>query len=437
MSILFHIADRALNRPLLLTPEKAQVIMSVLAGRIGLNAPEASRFVGDSAERVVDADGVRVKTKPYRVQDGVGIITITGSLVNRGAWIGASSGLTSYEGIGHQLKTIENDDSVHSVIIDEHSPGGEATGAFETAALVRKLSAKKRTVALVNGMACSAAYAIASGASEIVTTETGVSGSIGVVMLHADYSKWLAKEGVDPTLIFAGAHKVDGNPFEPLPEDVRDELQREVTAFYDLFLETVAKGRGNRLTAEAARATEARTFIGQAAVDAGVADRLGTFEDVLSELTRSAPQGSGRSLTTRRTSMENTGTPAADAGISKADHDAAVNAAADKGRAEGAQAATDRLSAALGADGVKGDAGRMAAALDLAVKSPAMSGDDVAAFVVANVASAQATSTTPAAGYESGRMAGAGLAAPGGDAPPRSGLSARIDARIAKMKPGS
>lgn len=445
MSVLFHIADRALNRPLLITPEKAQVIMSVLAGRIGINAPEATRFEGDNVERddagnivrTIDGWGDSVpKRKPYNVKDGVAIITITGSLVNRGAWIGASSGLTSYEGIGHQLKSAASDDAVHSVILDLHSPGGEATGAFEVAGLVRALSSKKRTIALVNGMACSACYAIASGGTEIVTTETGVSGSIGVVMLHADYSKWLAKEGVDPTLIFAGAHKVDGNPFEPLPVDVRDELQGEVTAFYNLFLETVAKGRGNRLTAEAARATEARTFIGRAAVEAGVADRLGTFEDVLSELTSSASKGSGRSLTTRRSSMENMGAPAADAGISKAEHESAVKAAADQGRAEGAQAATDRLSAALGADGVKGDAGRMAAALDLAVKSPAMSGEDVAAFVVGNVASAQAAAAAPAASYEAGRMAGAGLAAPGGDSAPKSGLSARIDARIAKMKPG-
>ncbi|PZR78782.1 MAG: peptidase S46 [Stutzerimonas stutzeri] len=441
MSLLFHIADRALNRPLLITPEKAQVIMSVLGGRIGINGPQSSRFEGDNAERDAEGNIVRVidswgdsvpKRKPYNVKDGVGIVTITGSLVNRGAWIGASSGLTSYEGIGHQLKSVRDDDSVHSVIIDGHSPGGEATGAFETAALVREVAKKKRVVAVVNGQACSAMYAIASGASEIVTTETGVSGSIGVVLLHADYSKWLAKEGIDPTLIFAGAHKVDGNPFEPLPVDVRDELQREVTAFYDLFVTTVAKGRGNRLSAEAARATEARTFIGQAAVDAGVADRMGTFEDVLLELGRPASKGA-RPSTNRKVSMEN------DTSIPKADHDVAVTKAADtarsEGRAEGEKTATARLSAALGADGIKGNAARMAAALDLAVKSPSMSGEDVAAFVAGNVASGQSSGQEAAASYEAGRMAGAGLAAPGGDPAPKSGLSARIDARVASMKP--
>ncbi|SMD18164.1 S49 family peptidase [Rhizobium sp. RU36D] len=445
MSVLLHIADRALNRPLLITPEKAQVIMSVLAARIGLNGPEASRFEGDNIERDEQGNIVRTinrwgesvaKTKPYNVKDGVGIITITGSLVNRGAWVGANSGLTSYEGISHQIKTAAADDAVHSVILDLHSPGGEATGAFEVAALTRSLSAKKRTVAIVNGQSCSACYAIACGSSEIITTETGVSGSIGVVMLHADYSKMLAKEGVTPTLIFAGAHKVDANPFEPLPADVRDQLQSEVTAFYEQFLITVAKGRGSRLGVEAARATEAKTFIGQAAVNAGIADRLGTFEDVLAELIKPAARGN-QLVTKRKTAMENSGTPAADGGgISKAEHDAAVKAATDTGRAEGAKLATDRLCAALSAEGIKGDSARMSAALDLAVKSPSMSGEDVAAFVAGNVASAQPSQAAPAS-YEASRMAGAGLAAPGAEKPTKSGLSARIDAQIASIKKGA
>lgn len=438
MPTLIHIADRVLNRPLLVTPDKAQIILSVLAGRIGINSPEASRFEGESVIR--GDDGGVSKSTPYRVKNGVAIITVTGSLVNRGAWIGASSGLTSYEGIGHQLKSARDEEGVHSVILDLHTPGGEATGAFEIAEIVRDLASRKRTVAVVNGLAASAGYALASGASEIVTTETGVSGSIGVVMLHADYSKMLAKDGIDPTLIFAGAHKVDGNPFQPLSADVRDDLQAEVSSFYELFLRTVAKGRGSRMSADDARQTEARTFIGQAAVDAGLADRLGTFDSVLAELTRATPRGGRQPSQNRRTSMsENTGASAADnAGISKAEHEQAVNLAADTGRQEGASAATDRLVAALGADGIKGDAKRMQAALELAVKSPAMSGEDVAAFVAANVPlAAAAAQALTQADYEAGRMAGAGLAKPGEEPAAQSGLSRRISARIDRMKTNS
>lgn len=346
MTSLPLIAQRVLNRPLLVTPDMAEIALSVLAGRIGIGTPEASRFEGERVER--DASGRPVAVKPYNVSNGVAIITITGSLVNRGAWLGANCGLTSYEGIQHQLKSAAADPAVHSVILDLHSPGGEAVGAFETAAMVRSLAGSRRVVAVVNGMAASAAYAIASGANEIVTTETGVSGSIGVVLLHADFSRQLDREGISPTLIHAGAHKVDGNPFEPLSQDVRQGLQAEVDAFYDSFLETVAKGRGNRLNAAAARKTEARTFIGKAAVSAGTADRVGSFESVLAELSRA---GGRKPVQTRSTSMDILDNPAAAAGtVSQADHDRAVAAARAEGVKAGATAERGRFTAVISSE---------------------------------------------------------------------------------------
>lgn len=439
MSFLAHLADRVLNRPLLITPDKAQVILSVLGGRIGVDAPapQADRFEGSRV--IADEQGRPSRYSDYPIKDGVGIISIVGSLVNRGAWVGASSGLVSYEGIKHQIKDAIANPQVRSVLLDIQSPGGEAIGAFETAAMVRELSAAKQTVAVVNGMAASAGYAIASGAGEIVTTETGVVGSIGVVLLHADYSRWLANEGIKPTLIFAGSHKVDGNPYEPLPDDVRADLQAEVDALYQAFLSTVAKGRGKRMTTERARKTEARTFIGAAAVETGLADRVGSFESALAELTRASSSRApvGRSTSSKGSKMDETqGAPAAVAGIDKATHDAAVSKATETGRAEGAKAATDRLSAALSAEGIKGDGKRMAAAAALAVKSPGMSAEDVAAFVTENVApaaEAKAPPADPAASYESERLATAGQSHAGG-AKPVSGLHARVTRMVEGMK---
>ncbi|MCA8903183.1 MAG: S49 family peptidase [Hyphomonas sp.] len=300
----------------MITPAKAEVIVSILSGRIGLDAgevaadPEASRFAGRT--RLQAAEGrAGMQPKPYPEENGVAIISIVGTLVNRGAWIGASSGLVSYEGVRHQIAEAARDADIKAIILDIHSSGGEATGAVETAAVVREATARKRVVAVVNSMAASAAYAIASGASEIVTTETGVSGSIGIVLLHADHSEQLKKEGVKPTLIFAGAHKVDGNPFEPLPDNVRADLQAEVNKHYELFLATVEKGRGARLTAEKARAMQGRIKIGEEAVAAGLADRLGSFDSVLAELQR--PPAGGRPITpqTRSQHMTHTTTTAA------------------------------------------------------------------------------------------------------------------------------
>lgn len=93
-------------------------------------------------------------------------------------------------------------------------------------------------------------------------------------------------------------------------------------------------------------------------------------------------------------------------GVSQADHDTAV-AAAEK---RGASAETSRIAKALGTDGVKGSATRMSAALDMAVKSPGMSGEDIATFVSAHVAEGAA----PAASYDEQRLAAAGQSKPDG-----------------------
>lgn len=309
MSLLLRIAERVLNRPLLVHPDKVPFVLAVLDGRIPLGDvselreqaeaniaelpteaqlvmrgpnPGASRFVGDVYE--TDDGGRPIARLPYRrTKDGTAVITVTGSLINRGAFVGSSSGETSYEGIKHQLAMALADSKVASLLLDIESPGGEAVGAMEAAAAVRAANKVKPVTAVVNGMAASAAYALASGAGKIVTTPSGVVGSIGVVLLHADFSRQLDKAGITPTLIFAGAHKVDANPFEPLTEPVRDDLQREVMQFYDLFVAAVADGRRG-MSPQGIRATEARVFIGEEAVKVGLADEVGTFESVLSEL---------------------------------------------------------------------------------------------------------------------------------------------------------
>jgi len=327
MSTLLRIADRVLGQPLLISPEKAMVIYDVLAGRIGMPVLEAGAADGegvlfDGLGRPVpgayrDAASHRwtgERLPSISVSKGVAHITIDGSLVNRGAYVGASSGLISYEGLHTQLTEAEGRDDVTSILLDLNSPGGEAGGMFALAAKVRDVAAKKMVIAFVNDLAASAAYGIAASASQIVISPSSIVGSIGVVLLHMDRSDQMAKAGMKPTLIHAGAHKVDGNPFGPLPDGVRSDLQTHVENIYGLFLDTVAAGRGAKLTKKAARATEARVFMGQEAVSLGLADGMASFEETMSALqkgrkvqfTQAKPQG-GRT----RMSTENEGALAA------------------------------------------------------------------------------------------------------------------------------
>lgn len=311
-----HILAHLLDTPLWAHPVKAAVIYNVLAGRMGSgqygalalpDVPDASRFVGDWPTSEDNAGhGRRPRTEPFRLTPaGVGIVTVTGSLVTRGPWIGSHSGLTSYEGIKHQLQRAAADKRVKSIILDLDTPGGEANGAFEAAQSVRHAAERKPVIALANGMAASAGYALASGATKLITTPSAISGSIGCVLLHLDHSRALENEGIRPTLITAGAHKTDGNALEPLTDETLAALQREVNRYYELFIETVAAGRGRTTPASVARNTEGRTFVGREAVAARLADDVGTFEEVLSDLTRRASRPvSSSSTQARRENME-------------------------------------------------------------------------------------------------------------------------------------
>ncbi len=396
-NILPLIADRFLNTPLLIDPAKAATIYGVLQGRIAADIPLDADGI-DIEDDAADALGVEANrlAGTHRRSDGnfswlrrnrsVALIDITGSLVNRGAWIGASSGLTSYEGIAALIDKAHGDDEIRSAILDVNSPGGEATGLFSVARKIRELAAIKPVVAVVNDIAASAAYGIASAAREIVISPTSFVGSIGVVMVHIDHSGEMEQKGLKATLLHAGKNKVDGHPFGPLSKDVRASLQARVDILYDRLLETVEAGRGTRLSAAAARETEAKVYIGQQAVELGIADRIGTFDQVLEELQRNAPRG--RKTENVAMAYETNGPKSEGATITQADHDKAVADA----RAAGAKEATDRIGAIMSCDEARG---REALAAHFAFKTSMGVEDAKASLAVASKDTGGGEETVP------------------------------------------
>jgi signal peptide peptidase SppA len=281
-----RIAARAFNTPLLVEPTKAMAFLSGLGPRVLGRRVEmldsdgaldgaaylparASILAGNLTERLQQHGNA-----PYPVVDGIAVIEIAGVLIHRGGWIGQSSGQTSYEGIAAQIEAAARDPSVRAVALEIDSFGGEVAGVFDLADQIRSLRRAKPVWAFIAEHAFSAGYALASQADRILLPRTGTVGSIGVVVMHADLSGQLDQDGVHVTLIHSGQHKVDGNPYEPLPESVRNDIQREIDVLRFLFAETVAAGRAGRLSQDAALATEAATYRGADAVAAGLADEV-------------------------------------------------------------------------------------------------------------------------------------------------------------------
>jgi capsid assembly protease len=425
MTHLARVASLIFNTPLLVTPDVACTIASALAERWGVDPMEpidASRFVGQPAGPR-DANG-EMRTM-YRAENGIALISVHGELVNRGAWIGASSGLTSYEGLDAQLDAVERDDSIKGLVIDYNTPGGQASGAMESAAKIRALDAKKPVVAFVNGMAASAGYALASGARTIIATPSAMLGSIGVVWIHVDRSAQAERDGIKPTVLKEGAFKGDGHSLAPLADDARARIQAQIRKVYDLFVETVAAHRP--IDAAAVRATEAGVYIGSQAVEAGLADRIGSLDDAFQAVraalpnTRYAPSVFAALGGTRMTDT-----------FTKAELDAAVAEAKAAGVKEGATAERARIGAILDAPAAKG---REAQARHFAFKTGMSAEDALAALEVAPAAAASESPLDRAMATQEQPRIGAG-APTEGRAAPRAIDTAGIYAARAKASTG-
>lgn len=321
------------------------------ADKTAASLPDRASLFGNDLAQRHQRNGIQ----PFAVVDGIAVIEIAGTLVHRGAWIGQSSGLTSYEGIAAQLQAELADPGVRGIALDIDSFGGEVAGAFDLADRIRAARAQKPVHAFVAEHALSAGYVLASQADRIILPRTGAVGSIGVVALHTDISGALDQKGIAVTLIHAGARKVDANPYQPLPEAVHDQMQRELEVVRFLFAETVAAGRGDRLTHAAALATEAAVFRGADAIAAGLADELADPVTAFHAFA-AAPRGTtspSRKGPQMTTTPPNTPNPAPVA--APPDASPAVAAAPDAPAAAG-----DAAPSAMTADAVRAEAAEVA-----------------------------------------------------------------------------
>lgn len=283
---LQHIATRTLNQPLLMEPAYARVFFSALNERLGadrlIDAMTGQAFSGEEMKSMAidwGEEGGR-RYKSYRVENGIAVLPVTGSLVHKFGYVQPVSGMTGYDGIISRLQAAVDDPDVKGVLLDIDSPGGEVAGAFDTSDLIARMRDKKPIWALANDMACSAGYLLASACSNRLITQTGVVGSVGVVVAHRSVEKALNEAGIDITLIYSGAHKVDGNPYEKLPEDVRAEIQAKIDDNRVMFADKVAGYTG--LSSKAVMATEAATYEGEEAVKIGFANQVVNYADAVS-----------------------------------------------------------------------------------------------------------------------------------------------------------
>lgn len=333
MSNYQMIAAAALNKPLAMEVGYARVFFSALGLRLGAQSlvdAEGKEISRDGMQQVAESyHPVTGEFRHYQVVNGVAVLPIHGALAHKTGNVRPKSGLQGYDGIQAMLQQAATDPEVKGIYLDNHTPGGTVYGAFDCADAIRRVSTVKPVWAIANDMNCSAGQLIAAAANRRLVTQTGTVGSIGVVVAHADYEKYLENEGIKITLLHSGSRKVDGNPYQALPADVAARFQAEIDETRLQFASKVAEHTG--LSLQSVLDTEAATYTGKSAVEIGLADELVHSADGIAMLAEYC-KNLTRTMTIGKTTMSVANTDAAAA--------AATSAAQAATEQVGAQAST-------------------------------------------------------------------------------------------------
>ena len=269
---------QAISQPWAIQPEALPAILAGLQD----NASYAAQL---GAERQDD----NAATKETRVGT-LALIPVHGIITPRSIPFFEMCGATVSAGsIVSRLSTAIADPNIDAVVLSLDSPGGTVAGTLEAAQALEALrqESDKPIVAQVDYLASSGAYWIAvAAAHEIVTSLSGMTGSIGVVMAYESRARQMDAEGIDVEFITAGKYKAELNGVDPLTDGARDHLQGTAHYFYKQFAGAVANARGASVADVMNSYGEGRVLSAEAALKANMVDRIASMSETLERLSR-------------------------------------------------------------------------------------------------------------------------------------------------------
>ena len=247
---------------------------------------DLSKYISDgNAIRMQAVEAVEGEPLPgtrRAIQRGkVAIIPVRGPIFPRANIFTAWSGGTSVDMLSKDFKVALEDPSITSIIFNVDSPGGEITGISEFADMVFKAQGDKRILTYVSGMMASAGYWIGSATSEIISTNTGELGSIGVVVPFRDTSALDEKKGIKNIEIVSSVSPK--KRFDIKTDDGKAIVQKIADELADIFVSAVATHRGTDVEDVIDNFGQGGMLIAQSAIDVGMADRIGSFEQLITE----------------------------------------------------------------------------------------------------------------------------------------------------------
>jgi signal peptide peptidase SppA len=267
----------ALRRELL--PVVSRVLSRLARGEA--MSPDDRQAVEDGKR----AAAARRQQSEYAGGSGdIALVPVYGLLTQRGGFVDLSEPTTSMSALASTITKFAAMPSVAAIVLDVDSPGGSVYGVQELGDAIYAARDAKPVVAVANSLAASAAYWVASQASEFYAAPGAEVGSIGVYMIHANVAEALKQDGVEVTLISAGKYKTEMSEFGPLAADARAHQQSSIDQYYDAFIRAVARGRGTTQKAVREGMGQGRVLLPDGAKAERMIDGVRTLDQTIARL---------------------------------------------------------------------------------------------------------------------------------------------------------
>jgi signal peptide peptidase SppA len=239
----------------------------------------------------------------FEKQGSVGVINIKGPITNRDSWLNRLFNVTSYGAIREALIYAANDPEVETILLDVESNGGAVSGCYDTGNLI-KMVGKIKPVVGFGEQAYSAGYWLLSSASKVYASRTSGIGSIGVIATHMEYSKQLKDEGVGVTVFRSGQYKALVNSVEALTDVAKIQLQSQLDAAYQIFVEHVAEARNVPFDYCDKEMCDGKEFFGEQALAAGLVDGILSYDELMTDLLNNSIDTSANSINNPRNNTQ-------------------------------------------------------------------------------------------------------------------------------------
>ena len=257
-------------------PESLNGIMKALDD--GLTSEDYKLFhkIEESEKKAVIANlGEAVEeTRHTRIKGNIGTLFIDGPLVPRSGGISDISGLTSLERLNAEFTQLEENDDIEKILLVFDTPGGTVKGTSEFSQLVK--SSEKPVTAYVFGMSASAGYWIASAADKIVSSDIGLSGSIGTIA-----TVYTGKSDDEVTIVSTQSPLKDD---DISTREGRESIQKVIDGLADVFIDAVAENREVSREFVIDKFGKGSVMVAKDALDVGMIDEIQTLKSLMQEL---------------------------------------------------------------------------------------------------------------------------------------------------------